>query len=252
MELIITEKPLDTSVAYRCDLCNYNPYQEWCKGNVARFHAALMKHKQTRRHMEAEAFANGEQPINIGKDGSLSGDAPPERPPHFYISKLETMIDKLEQRIDALNNAYETSETSSEDNLNNVGSLVADFRHNEQTSKREKSGELVIEEDRPILNVPTHTFQFKEIELKAMRKFGDGSCITNTNALNALVRCLNWCEVFIKDEGRRMSNVSYIRRTIEMTKQLCSLVAEGWRAEEEDYDAIGERMDNIMEHEFSV
>jgi hypothetical protein len=30
------------------------------------------------------------------------------------------------------------------------------------------------------------------------------------------------------------------------------LVAEGWRAEEEDYDAIGERMDNIMEHEFSV
>jgi hypothetical protein len=202
--------------------------------------------------MEAEAFAKGEQPISIGKDGRLSGDAPPERPPHFYISKLETMIDKLEQRIDALNNAYETSETSSEDNLNSYGSLVAVSGLGEQTQKSEKSGELVIGDDRRILNVPTHTFQFKEIEIRAMRKFGDGSCITNTNAMNALVRCLNWCEVFIKDDGRRTSNVAYIRRTIEMTKQLCSLVAEGWRAEAEDYDAIGERMDEIMEHGFSV
>jgi hypothetical protein len=247
MELIIEEKPLDASVAYRCDLCNYNPYQAWCKGNVARFHAALMKHKQTARHREAEAFAKGEQPVSIDKNGRLSGDAPPERPPHFYITKLETMIDKLEQRIDALNNAYEPSETSSEDNLNKFGSLVGDFRQNEQTSKSEKSGELVNAE---VLNVATHTFQFKEMELKAMRKFGDGSCITNTNALNALIRCKNWCEVFIKDEVRRKKNISYIGRTIDMVKSLCSLIAEGWRAEDEDYDAIGERMDEIMEHEF--
>ena len=180
-----------------------------------------------------------------------------QNPYDTYVSRMEYLIDKLEQRIDALNNAYETSETSSEYNPNFTGSLVGDFRHNEQTSKSEKSGELVNEPYPPKKSLPTErivvpTFQFKEIELKAMRKFGDGSCITNTNALNALIRCKNWCEVFIKDEVRRKKNVSYIGRTIDMVKSLCSLISEGWRAEDEDYDAIGERMDEIMEHEFYV
>lgn len=245
MELVITEKEDDVSVRYRCDLCDYNPYQAWCKGNVARFHAALMKHKQTARHREAEAFARGEQPVSISKEGKVSADAPAERPPHFYISKMEKMIDVLEQRIDALNSLYESSEASSEDNLKKFGSLVDDFPQNENSGKSPKSGDLVI------LGATPKTFQFKELEIKALRKFGDGSCITNTNALNAVNRCMTWCEVYIKDEERRVRNVAYLKKTAEMIKALCALVAEGWRAEEEDYDAIGERLDSIMEHEWS-
>ena len=247
MELIVEEiekAPLDASVAYRCDLCDYNPYQAWCKGNIARFHAALMKHKQSRRHMEAEAFARGEQPIHVSKEGVVSATEP-ERPPHFYITKLETMIDKLEQRIDALNNAYEPSETSDEYNLNNLGSLVDDFRQNGSYGKTEKSGESVNPPNPP-------SFQFKEIEMDALRRFGDGSCITNTNTLNAISRCLSWCEVMVKDEGRRAKNIAYLTKTREMIKAICGLVAEGWRAEEEDYDVIGERLDSIMEHNFYV
>ena len=144
MELVITEKEDDVSVRYRCDICDYNPYQAWCKGNVARFHAALMKHKQSARHREAEAFARGEQPVSISKDGKVSADAPAERPPHFYISKLETMIDKLNDRIDALNHLYEGSETSEENNPEKFGSLVGDFRQNETFPKTQKSGDLVI------------------------------------------------------------------------------------------------------------
>lgn len=270
MELIVEEiekAPLDASVAYRCDLCDYNPYQAWCKGNVARFHAALMKHKQTIRHKEAEAFARGEQPINVSKGGVVSATEP-ERPPHFYISKLETMIDKLEQRIDALNSAYDSSETSEEYNLNKFGSLVDDFRQKDSYGFHEKSGESVNPPtdavlNRPIhyfqqpptdavLNRPTHYFQFKDTEIDALRRFGDGSCITNTNTLNAISRCLSWCEVMVKDEGRRERNRAYLTRTREMIKAICSLVAEGWKAEAEDYDVIGERLDSILEHDFSA
>jgi hypothetical protein len=247
MELIVEEiekAPLDASVAYRCDLCDYNPYQAWCKGNIARFHGALMKHKQSRRHIEAEAFARGEQPIHVSKEGVVSATEP-ERPPHFYITKLETMIDKLEQRIDALNNAYDPSETSEEYNLNNLGSLVDDFRPDGSYWKTEKSGESVNPPNPP-------SFQFKEIEMDALRRFGDGSCITNTNTMNAISRCLSWCEVMVKDEGRRAKNIAYLTKTREMIKAICGLVAEGWRAEEEDYDVIGERLDSIMEHDFYV
>jgi hypothetical protein len=247
MELIVEEKPLDNAVAFRCDVCNYNPYQAWCKGNTARFHAALMKHKQTIRHKEAVAFANGEQPISVGKGGLVS--AAPERPSHFYITKLERMIDVLEQRIDALNNTSGASETSDEDNLKKLGSLVGLSGVGEQTQKSLKSGELVIGSG---LNVASQTFQFKEVELKAMRRFGDGTCITNANTLNAVQRCLNWCEVYMKDAARRERNVGYLTKTREMIKSLCALIEEGWRADDEDYDAIGERLDGIMEHEFSV
>jgi len=252
MELIVEEKPLDASVAYRCDLCNYNPYQAWCKGNIARFHAALMKHKQTIRHKEAEAFANGEQPITVSKVGKVGE---PERPPHFYITKLEKMIDTLEQRIDALNNVYDDVESVEEYNQEKFGSLVDRFRPNETYGKTEKSGDLVIASPPSppsVLNVATHTFQFKSMELDAMERFGDGSCITNTNTLNAIQRCLTWCEVYVKDEARRSRNVAFLTKTKDMIKALCGLVAEGWRAEAEDYDEIGGRLDGIMDHDWSV
>lgn len=255
MELVITEKEDDVSVRYRCDLCDFNPYQAWCKGNVARFHAALMKHKQTARHREAEAFARGEQPVSISKGGVISADVPTaERPPHFYITKLETMIDKLNDRIDALNSAYTELEQDDSNNTKPFGSLVDDFRQNDNSGFSRKSGDLVISavaDPPPVLNVATHYFQFKEMELKALRKFGDGSCITNTNALNAVNRCMNWCEVYIKDEERRTRNVAYLKKTAEMIKALCALVAEGWRAEDEDYDEIGGRLDSITEHEWA-
>jgi len=249
MELIVEEMPTDNSVKFKCDLCNFNPYQAWCKGSVARFHAALMKHKQSIRHKEAEAFSKGEQPVNISKGGKVSADAPStDRPPHFYISKLETMIDKLEQRIDALNSAYEPSEDSEGNNTNPV--VWEDIPpHRNSFGNGQKSGDLVEKVEK--VHQP-QIFDFKEIEKKAMRKFGDGSCITNTNTLNAVVRCLNWCEVYIKEDGRRARNTGYLKTTVDMIKSLCSLVAEGWRAEEEDYDAIGGRLDSIMEHQFSV
>jgi hypothetical protein len=209
-----------------------------------------MKHKQSIRHKEAEAFANGEQPVNISKGGKVSA-AVEERPPHFYISKLETMIDKLEQRIDALNSAYEPSEASVEDNLNNLGASVGDLAYRNSFGNSQKSGGSGGNEGNVDVHQP-QTFDFKEMELKAMRKFGDGSCITNTNTLNAVVRCLNWCEVYIKDDARRLRNMSYLKTTIESIKSLCALIAEGWRAEDDDYDAIGGRLDNIMEHVFSV
>lgn len=251
MELVITEKPDDNSVKFRCDLCDYNPYQAWCKGNTARFHSALMKHKQTIRHKEAEAFANGEQPITISKGGAVSADAPPsERPPHFYITKLEKMIDTLEQRIDALNSAYDPSDTTSEYNLNNLGSLVDVFPISGGFQKSEKSGDLVMDVGPPVLNVAIHTFQFKEAEMVAMERFGDGSCITNTNTLNAVQRCLTWCEVYIKDEERRDRNVAFLTRTKEAIKSVCQMVADGWRPERGDYDAVGERLDGIMGHDW--
>jgi hypothetical protein len=253
MELIVEEiekAPLDASVAYRCDLCDYNPYQAWCKGNIARFHAALMKHKQSRRHIEAEAFARGEQPIHVSKEGVVSATEP-ERPPHFYISKLETMIDKLEQRIDALNNALSATETTDDDNLNYFGSLVDDSVQNESYGFYEKSGESVNPPTDVVLNRPTTTFQFKDTELRAMRRFGDGSCITNTNTLNAVQRCLVWVEVCVKDEGRRERNVSYLTRTKEMIKNIVELVADGWKAEDEDYDEIGRRLDSITSHNWT-
>jgi hypothetical protein len=251
MELVVEEKPLDASVAFRCDLCNYNPYQAWCKGNVARFHAALMKHKQTIRHKEAEAFAKGEQPISISKEGVVSANPPnPDRPSHFYITKLEKMIDVLEQRIDALNGACGASETSDEYNQKKFGSLVGDFDFGEQTQKSQKSGELVNSTSHKPLNAASVPFQFKEVELRAMRKFGDGSCITNANTLNAIQRCLNWCEVCIKDEVRRERNVAYLTKTREMIKSVCAMIEDGWRADDDDYDEIGNRLDGIMEHPF--
>ncbi len=260
MELVITEIPDDVSVKYRCDLCDYNPYQAWCKGNVARFHAALMKHKQTRRHIEAEAFSRGEQPVSINKEGVVSADPPTERPPHFYISKLESMIDKLNDRIDALNNAYDDDDSASSNNQNSFGSLVDDFRQNESYENEQKNGESVI------LNVPIiqfqqphegelrskASFQFKEAEYYAMEKFGDNSCITNTNTLNAVQRCLTWCDVMVKDEEKKARNVAYLSKTKDMIRSLCALMAEGWRADREDYDLIGVRLDNIMRHRWEV
>lgn len=272
MELVITEKEDDNSVKFRCDLCNYNPYQAWCKGNTARFHAALMKHKQTARHREAEAFARGEQPVSISKEGVVSSNNPEERPPHFYISKLETMIDKLNDRIDALNNLYEGSEMSEENNPKKVGSLVGDFPPIDHFPENSKKWGLVgsLVDDfppidhfpenskkwgltvQPALKVADRPFQFKEIELKALRKFGDGSFITNTNALNAVLRCMNWCEVFIKDKERRECNVLFLKRTADKIKAVCGLMAEGWRIDDDDVDEIGERLDEIIEYTFTT
>lgn len=262
---MVTEKEDDVSVRYRCDLCDYNPYQAWCKGNIARFHAALMRHKQTRRHLEAEAFARGEQPVTIDYSGKVSAEPPTERPPHFYISKLENMIDKLNDRIDALNNLYEGSENDEKNNLKSEGSWVGDFAIYSPAQNREKKGESVnpdIERPHcelsippapaPVLNVADRTFQFKDVERRAMTRFGDGSCITNTNVINAVVRCMNWCEVFMKDKERKARNVAYLKKTEEMIKALSGLVADGWKVDDEDYEAIGERLDLIMEHEFRI
>lgn len=266
MELVITEKADDNSVKFRCDLCDYNPYQEWCKGSTARFHAALMKHKQTARHREAEAFAKGEQPITISKGGVIQRDAPhPERPPHFYISKLEKMIDVLDQRINALNSVYEETETSSEYNLNNLGSLVDDFRQNGTFEKTAKSGDLGIldgdgesdiESVQSVASMPRgnllYTYYFKDIEVEAMRNYGDRSAITNMNALGAVCRLLSWVEVYEKDEGRRERSLAFLKKTRMMMEKLEAMKKEGWKIDDEMYDAIGDRMDDILEYDFSV
>lgn len=263
MELVITEKEDDNSVKFRCDLCDYNPYQAWCKGNTARFHAALMKHKQTARHREAEAFARGEQPVSISKGGVISADVPHPPTQPYYISKLENMIDKLEQRIDALNNAYEETEASSENNLNYLGSLVDDFRQNESFGFYRKSGDLVISptadiESRqsPVSIQPQrdvlYAFQFKEAEVEALRNYGDRSSITNTNALGAICRVLSWVEVYEKDEGRKEKSLAFLRKTRMMMEKLEAMKKEGWRIDDDDFNIIGERLDDILEYDFTV
>jgi hypothetical protein len=260
MELVITEKEDDNSVKFRCDLCDYNPYQAWCKGNTARFHAALMKHKQTARHREAEAFARGEQPVSISKGGVISADVPHPPTQPYYISKLENMIDKLEQRIDALNSAYEPSEASSEYNLNYLGSLVDDFRHKNSFEKSEKIGELgttdiesrqspvSIQPERDVL----YAFQFKGLEVEALRNYGDRSSITNTNALGAVCRVLSWVEVYERDEGRKEKSLAFLRKTRMMMEKLEAMKKEGWRIDDYDFNAIGERLDDIMEYDFTI
>ena len=274
MELVITEKADDNSVKFRCDLCDYNPYQAWCKGNTARFHAALMKHKQTARHREAEAFARGEQPVSISKGGVISADVPHPPTQPYYISKLENMIDKLEQRIDALNSAYEPSEASSEYNLNYLGSLVDDFRHKNNYEKSEKSGELgtpdIESRQSPVsssgvgasaTSIPQipqkqrdvlYAFQFKGLEVEALRNYGDRSSITNTNALGAICRALSWVEVYERDEGRKEKSLAFLKKTRMMMEKLEAMKKEGWRIDDDDFNAIGERLDDILEYDFTV
>ena len=264
MELVITEKADDNSVKFRCDLCDYNPYQAWCKGNTARFHAALMKHKQTARHREAEAFARGEQPVSISKGGVISADAPHPPTQPYYISKLENMIDKLEQRIDALNSAYEPSEASSEYNLNYLGSLVDDFRPPEYFWKNEKIGDAGdapppdIESRQSPVSIPQkqrdvlYSFQFKGLEVEALRNYGDRSSITNTNALGAICRALSWVEVYERDEGRKEKSLAFLKKTRMMMEKLEAMKKEGWRIDDDDFNAIGERLDDILEYDFTV
>lgn len=260
MELVITEKADDNSVKFRCDLCDYNPYQAWCKGNTARFHAALMKHKQTTRHREAEAFARGEQPISISKGGVISANAPTSATQPFYISKLENMIDKLEQRIDALNSAFEETDTSSEYNLNYLGSLVDDFRQNGFVQKSQKNGDLVISPSADIesrqspvsIRDVLYTYHFKEVEVLALRNYGDRSSITNTNALGAICRVLSWVEVYERDEGRKEKSLAFLKKTRMMMEKLEAMKKEGWRIDDDDFNAIGERLDDILEYDFTV
>ena len=263
MELVITEKADDNSVKFRCDLCDYNPYQAWCKGNTARFHAALMKHKQTARHREAEAFARGEQPVSISKGGVISADVPHPPTQPYYISKLENMIDKLEQRIDALNYAFEPSEASSEYNLNYLGSLVGDFRHTESFEKSEKIGDAGdapppdIESRQSPVSIPLerdvlYAFQFKGLEVEALRNYGDRSSITNTNALGAVCRVLSWVEVYERDEGRKEKSLAFLKKTRMMMEKVDARKKEGWRVDDDDYDAIGERLDDILEYDFTI
>ena len=260
MELVITEKADDNSVKFRCDLCDYNPYQAWCKGNTARFHAALMKHKQTARHREAEAFARGEQPVSISKGGVISADVPHPPTQPYYISKLENMIDKLEQRIDALNYAFEPSEASSEYNLNNLGSLVDDFRQNGFVQKSQKNGDLVISPTADIesrqspvsIRDVLYAFQFKGLEVLALRNYGDRSSITNTNALGVVCRVLSWVEVYERDEGRKEKSLAFLKKTRMMMEKVDARKKEGWRVDDDDYDAIGERLDDILEYDFTI
>ena len=262
MELVITEKEDDNSVKFRCDLCDYNPYQAWCKGNTARFHAALMKHKQTARHREAEAFARGEQPVSISKGGVISADVPHPPTQPYYISKLENMIDKLEQRIDALNSAFEETDTSSEYNLNNLGSLVDDFRQNGFVQKSQKNGDLVISPTADIesrqspVSIPQrdvlYAFQFKGLEVLALRNYGDRSSITNTNALGVVCRVLSWVEVYERDEGRKEKSLAFLKKTRMMMEKVDARKKEGWRVDDDDYDAIGERLDDILEYDFTI
>jgi len=228
MELKISEVADDVSVRYRCDLCNFNPYQEWCKGNVARFHAALMKHKQSRRHIEAEAFARGEQPVSISKGGKISADAPAsERPPHFYITKMETMIDKLEQQLKELR-------------LPSTKGSVAVAVDSPQKEEEVPKGKLI------------RAYEFKDVEVEAMQNYGDRSAITNTNAFNAVCRLYSWVEVYEKDEERRMRSLTFLKKTSDEIKSLIGMMAEGWRIEDDDYNVIGERLDDILEYDFSI
>jgi hypothetical protein len=182
------------------------------------------------------------------------------------------MIDKLEQRINALNSAYDDTETSSEYNPNYLGSLVGDFRPTDSFEKSEKTGDASVKlgttpeadiewphyevsipqkelkEQRDVL----YAYHFKEMEVDALRNYGDRSSITNINALGAVCRLLSWMEVYEKDEGRREKGLAFLKKTRMMMEKLEAMKKEGWRIDDDDFNAIGERLDDILEYDFTV
>lgn len=163
--LVVSEIGLDPKTAYECRLCNFNPYQEWCKGNKARFQVALQKHLASQRHKLAEAIANGEELPIQPKGGGR------------YISQLEGMIDKLNDKIEEL--VQTKLEVSNEEN------------HTPP---------------------PIRRFEWRDTEKKAICDYDNGSIINLTNITNALVRCINWCEINMEGEKKKKCFISHYHK----------------------------------------
>ena len=203
--LEVSEVAQDPKTAYECRLCNFNPYQEWCKGNKARFQVSLQKHLASQRHKLAEAIANGE-----------ALPSPPPKGSGRYISQLEDMIDKLNDKIEEL----------------------------VQTKLEVSSG---VEE--PHTPHPPRRFEWRDTEKKAICDFDNGSIINLTNISNALVRCINWCEINMEGEKKK-KNVLYLTTTRDIVRNIADLITQGWNVEEDDYDELEGRLEKILRHQF--
>lgn len=203
--LEVSEVAPDPKTAYECRLCGFNPYQEWCKGNKARFQVALQKHLASQRHKLAEAMANGEE-LPTQQKGSGR-----------YISQLEDMIDKLNDKIEEL----------------------------VQTKLEVGNGLGTIDPPQP----QPRRFEWRDTEKKAICDFDNGSIINLTNISNALVRCINWCEINMDGEKKK-KNVLYLSSTRDIVRNMADLITQGWTIEEDDYDELEGRLEKILRHQF--
>lgn len=204
IRLEVNEVAQDPKTAYECRLCNFNPYQEWCKGNKARFQVALQKHLASQRHKLAEALANGEElPAPLPKGSGR------------YISQLESMIDKLNDKIEEL--VQTKLEISNDGEGNNTP--------------------------------PPRRFEWRDTEKKAICDFDNGSIINLTNISNALVRCINWCEIHMEGEKKK-KNVLYLTTTRDIVRNFADLITQGWEVEDADLDELEGRLEKILRHQF--
>jgi hypothetical protein len=72
------------------------------------------------------------------------------------------------------------------------------------------------------------------------------------NALGAVCRLLSWVEVYERDEGRREKSLAFLKKTRMMMEKLEAMKKEGWRIDDDDFNTIGERLDDILEYDFTV
>ena len=63
---------------------------------------------------------------------------------------------------------------------------------------------------------------------------------------------LSWVEVYERDEGRKEKSLAFLKKTRMMMEKVDARKKEGWRVDDDDYDAIGERLDDILEYDFTI
>lgn len=87
VSLTISEVPAeDLSKKYYCEVCDFNPYKEWCKGSKARFQSAWEVHIKSKRHLI--------------KTGQI--EAPDGGNDTRYFSQLKNILDTIEAKIQEL------------------------------------------------------------------------------------------------------------------------------------------------------
>lgn len=98
---------------------------------------------------------------------------------------------------------------------------------------------------------PVKMFEFKEAERKAICEYDNGSIITLTNIMNAICRCLTWCNLNMSGEKKK-KNVLYLSTTRDLVRNIADTLSQGWEVEDEAYDDLEERLEHILKHQFSV
>ena len=138
-----------------------------------------------------------------------------------------------------------------------IGEPVKDFRYFSQLKNMIDTLEKKIQElsekkidVQPVVQ-PLKIFEFKELERKAICEYDSGSVITLTNIMNAICRCLTWCNLNMTGEKKK-KNVLYLSTTRDLVRNIADTLSQGWEVEDEAYDDLEERLEHILKHQFSV